>query len=198
MGWRSTPGGDTAGVRRGNEDAADYAALAAPHVATLLRVATALVGADDAEDAAQEALLRGWQAWETLREPEALRAWLVRIAVNVCRQWHRGRFGTARRSALPLAEAVLVGVPDLPESDPGGDAYAGALDLRRALAALDEESRLVVTLRYYAGMDSTAIGAALGMPPPTVRTRLRRALALLRDQLAEHEPTSRGQWEGKR
>jgi RNA polymerase sigma-70 factor, ECF subfamily len=165
-----------------NEDA--FAAQLSQHIAAVLRVAAALVGMADAEDAAQEAILRGWQAWPSLRDQTALRPWLLRITVNVCRDWQRGRFGTHRRRTEPLSDDMSMEQLALISDDPGASDHAAALDLRRAINTLDEDLRLVVALRYYAGMDATAAGAALGIPSGTVRTRLRRALKLLREQLA--------------
>lgn len=160
-----------------------FLALVPLHMGAVLRLTGALVGRDDAEDAAQEAMLRAWQAWPTLRDPSVARGWLLRIAANVCKDWQRGRFGTRRRMNLPLiagegdeALAVLNG-------DPGASDAAASLDLRAAVNALPPELRIVVALRHYAGMDATEIGAALGIPPATVRTRLRRALLALRERL---------------
>lgn len=154
------------------------------HTRVLLKVTAALVGFDDAEDAAQEAVLRAWQKRASLRDLNAFRSWLLQIAVNVCREWHRGWLGKHWRANEPLtaAHAELLGTLD---ADPGESGYAAALDLRQAISELAPELRLVVVLRYYAGMDATEIGTALGVPPPTVRTRLRRALALLRQQLRD-------------
>jgi RNA polymerase sigma-70 factor, ECF subfamily len=71
--------------------------------------------------------------------------------------------------------------------DPGASDHADRLDLRQALAALEPESLQLIGLRYFAGLDSSEIGAMLGVPPPTMRTRLRRALSLLRQRLEGHE-----------
>jgi DNA-directed RNA polymerase specialized sigma24 family protein len=49
-------------------DEASYVRQVSQHAAAVLRVATALVGHDDAEDAVQEALTRAWRAWGTLRD----------------------------------------------------------------------------------------------------------------------------------
>lgn len=165
-----------------NEDA--FAAQISQHVSAMVRVAAALVGVADAEDAVQEAILRGWQAWSSLRDQTSLRSWLLRITVNVCRDWQRGRFGSHRRRTAPLDdEASMEQLALIGGDDPGASDHAAALDLRRAINTLDEDLRLVVALRYYAGMDATAAGVALGIPSATVRTRLRRALRLLREQL---------------
>lgn len=158
-----------------------FSSLVAPHIATLARVAAALVGMADAEDATQEALLRAWQHWPSLREPGAVRAWLLRIAVNVCHNWQAGHFGTIRRLNEPLDRALRDAAPD----EYGGESHdADALDVRLAVATLPEDLRHVIGLRFYAGMTSTEIGAVLEMPAATVRTRLRRALELLREGLA--------------
>ena len=162
-----------------------FSALVAPHTDAMARVAAAFIGVADAEDAAQEALMRAWRAWPTLREEGAARAWLLRITTNVCRNWRTGRFGAQRRATQSLddsgAQAALqrVGV-----SGPGNGSHADALDLQRAIATLNDDLRWVVALRFYVGMDATEIGELLETSPATIRTRLRRALTLLRDALA--------------
>ncbi|HEX6797944.1 MAG TPA: sigma-70 family RNA polymerase sigma factor [Ktedonobacterales bacterium] len=161
------------------------------HTPVLLKVTSALVGFADAEDAAQEAVLRAWQARASLRDPDALRPWLMQIAVNVCRGWRRGRFGRERRHEQPLTAETRELLATL-EADPGTLSHAAALDLRQAINALDAELRLVVVLRYYAGLDATAIGLIASVPPATIRTRLRRALTLLRERLRDsgHLPSA--------
>lgn len=102
----------------------------------------------------------------------------------MCREWQRGRFGRWQRVLHPL-NGDLVALPAREDAQPGANAHAEALDVREATNAPHASLRLVVTLRYYAGLDATEIGEALGLPPPTVRTRLRRALILLRDELVD-------------
>jgi RNA polymerase sigma factor (sigma-70 family) len=165
-------------------DNADFAALAPLHMPTMLRVAAALVGVADAEDAAQEALMRAWQARSSLRDAAAFRPWLVRITVNVCRDWQRGRFGTGRRLVEPFDISDAADLTAALGSDPGASDHTAALDLRAAIARLDPEYQVVVALRYYVGMDASEVGSALGVPSATVRTRLRRALSLLREHLS--------------
>ncbi len=180
----------------------EFCALLDAHAATLTRIAAALVGMSDAEDATQEAVVRAWRAWPALRERASARAWLISITINVCRDWLRGRFGAHRR----LTES-LAGAGDEPrpiaqlDADPGASDHAAALDLRHAITTLDDDLRTVVALRYYVGMDSTTIGAALGMPAATVRTRLRRALSQLRERLDgahELDPNPADDTEGRR
>jgi RNA polymerase sigma-70 factor, ECF subfamily len=165
------------------DDPSSFAVHVLQHTNAMLCVAAALVGSADAEDAAQEALVRAWRAWDTLRDVDSIRPWLLRITVNVCRQWRRGNFGRRVRLVEPLLDedAELLAVLD---ADPGASANVGALDARAAVNALDEDLRVIVALRYYAGMDATEVGAALGIPPATARTRLKRALTRLRQILA--------------
>lgn len=178
------PAGGLPGAREDGE-LAQFSALLGGSAATITRIAASLVGIADAEDAAQEAILRAWRAWPALRERDSARAWLTSITINVCRDWLRGRFGASRRLTEPLEEADgATRALALLDSDPGASDHAAALDLRAAINTLDEDLRLIVALRYYAGMDSSAIGAALGMPAATARTRLRRALGLLRERLS--------------
>jgi RNA polymerase sigma-70 factor (ECF subfamily) len=158
--------------------------LAQPHLAAILHVATALIGPADAEDAAQEALLRGMRSWGTLRDVGALHTWLLRITYNVCTDWRRGRFGTARRLTQPLPEDDEELALALLGEGPGSSDHAAALDLRAAISRLDAGLRVVVALRYYANVDATDIGAMLHLPASTVRTRLRRALSVLRSDLS--------------
>ena len=165
-----------------------YVALVQPHMSAVLHLAAALVGPADAEDAAQEAILRGMQAWPTLRDERALKSWLLRIAYNVCIDLKRGRFGTHQRRTQVLPEADDEAPVAQLVGDLGGADHAEALDLRAAMNTLDPGLRAVVVLRYYVGMDATEIGVVLRLPPATVRTRLRRALALLRLDLHPHDP----------
>lgn len=180
---------DSTGHPGGGEAVADtrsdptFADVLPAHLAAMLRTAAALVGPADAEDAAQEAILRAWQAWDTLRDLAVVRSWLLRITANVCRDWQRGRFGTHRALTQPLLNDDDLLATAALGADPGGSDHTGALDLRHAVDGLDRGLRAVVVLRYYAGLDATEIGDLLGLPPPTVRTRLRRALALLRERL---------------
>ena len=177
------PHAQEADPTRPADESSDFAAIVPLYATAILRVAAALVGPADAEDAAQEAIMRGWQAWPTLRDSGAARSWLLRITVNVCRDWQRGRFGTRRRLTEPLADDEAIPLALL-GGDPGASDHANAMDLRGAIDTLDEALRLVVVLRYYSGMDATEVGAILGIPPATVRTRLRRALRMLRGRMS--------------
>lgn len=158
-----------------------FASLVAPQTEVMARVAAAIVGIADAEDAAQEALMRAWRAWPSLREPDSARAWLMQITVNVCRTWRARRQGLRHMVEDRLDSEALDQHGQ--QTTLGAAEHVQALDLRHALLTLDDDMRLVVALRFYAGMDSTEIGELLGVSPATIRGRLRRALLRLRQTL---------------
>jgi RNA polymerase sigma factor (sigma-70 family) len=72
------------------------------------------------------------------------------------------------------------------QSDPAD--RAGELDLARAVAALDDDDRTLVALRYSAGLTSDEIGLVIGMTGGGVRARLARLIDRLRKELLDDEP----------
>ena len=131
-----------------------------------------LHSAADAEDAAQEALLRfvraagSMEAWPDERK----KAWLWHTAANVCRDMLRRR--AAARRAL---EAL--GAPCAQPMQPGA--------LWRAVGRLPEPYRTVTLLYYRGGYSSQDIARRLRRPAATVRTQLARARKKLRALLEE-------------
>lgn len=146
-----------------------------------LRMATALVGFSEAEDVVQEATERAWRGRANLRDPAALRPWWLRIVYTTCLNWYRGE-GSRLRRTLSLDVGGITALM-YSAANPGDSDHAALLDLYSAINHLDDLARPVIILRYFVGMDSATIGAVLQIPAPTVRTRLRKALALLRNQL---------------
>lgn len=143
---------------------------------------------ESAEDVTQEAFLRAFHRLETFRG-ERFRSWLLRIVANAARDELRRR---KRRPQRSLDEAR--DDPDAPSIDPieprpGPAAVAEQTDLRRvldaALAQLPEEWRLVVLLSDVHGLAYDEVAAAAGVPLGTVKSRLSRARARLREILRE-------------
>ncbi|HEX9037797.1 MAG TPA: sigma-70 family RNA polymerase sigma factor [Ktedonobacterales bacterium] len=158
-----------------------FVAAVTPYLRDMVYVALALIGPAEAEDVAQEALLGAWKAAQSLREGDTARPWLLRITANVCHDWRRGRNGTrARITTLSSDAADEIEAVAVDSDDPGTGEAVVRLDLRRLVDALDDDLRVVIVLRYYAEMNASEIGAALGIPASTVRTRLQRAIAALR------------------
>lgn len=137
----------------------------------LYRTALLYLGSEaQAVDAVDEAIYRGFLALKKLRQPEHCETWLTRILINVCKTEQK-RQGRSR----PMEDA--------PEGS--WDGTLDHLPLRQALAALPEELRAVVILRFFAGYTLEETAQALALPRGTVTSRQRRALALLRLELKE-------------
>ena len=138
------------------------------------RLAGLILGhAADAEDVAHDAAVRAWQSAGSLRDPAAFEAWFDRIVVNACRD----RIRRDRR----LRFVPLQTDDDRPVPDP----FQALLDRDEALGAirrLDPDERAVVVLHYWADLPLTAVATRLGWPVGTVKTRLHRALEVMRDE----------------
>jgi RNA polymerase sigma-70 factor (ECF subfamily) len=134
----------------------------------------------DAEDATERTFLAAMRALPAFRDEGAtFRAWLFRIAHNTVANAHRSR---ARRRADPLPEPFDRPAPD---ADPAG-LVARADELRtvlRAVAALSEDRRQVILLRFVDGLSSSEIGQVLDRSPGAVRVLLHRALRDLAERL---------------
>jgi len=113
----------------GTADRLIFASLVLQRMSAMRGVAAAIVGWPKAEDAAQEAILLAWQAWDTLGDLDALRPWLLRIRVNRCLQWRREPYGKRRASTQFLDDGGIEELATL-ATDPGTSDHTGALDLR--------------------------------------------------------------------
>lgn len=130
----------------------------------------------EAEDIAQEALLRAWRNRDTLRDPEAATPWLATIVRNEA----------FRQSGLRRTDQVELDELSLGVEDERVTATVERADLRIALDRLPEEERLLVQLRYAEDLTQAGIASRLDLPEGTVKVRLHRVRAKLRRQL---EPT---------
>jgi len=142
---------------------------------------------DDASDALQETFIKCWRNRHQVPEIDNLRAWIFRIAVNTGRDmrmtaWRR------KRQALGEAEALV------PSCETGPEQQAHQSEqmeqLRLAVLELREEEREVFLLRQNGDLTYEAIAETLAIPLGTVKTRMRKALANLREHLAP--PVSSG------
>lgn len=161
---------------------AAFRALVGAALDDAYRRATVLLGDRfEAEDAVHDAAEKAWRGWGSLREPDRFDAWFARILVNTCRDRMRAR-RRVRRIEVEEAGARGVGVSG------GFEAVDSAERLRQALDALDVDERIAVILRYEADLTVPAIATIVGVPEGTVKSRLHRALGILR---AAHEGTDR-------
>lgn len=129
-----------------------------------------------AEDVAQETLVRAWRNLPSLRDPDRFDAWLHRLMVHASLD-HLRRHRHDRRSETldPFQE---------PPGATEHDSLADRDELDRGLRRLPDQLRLVVVLRYYLDLGDAEIAAATSLPVGTVKSRLHRALSLLRAELA--------------
>ena len=170
-------------IRRAQEaDLEAFDELVARNQAGAQRMAMMLgLNADDAADAAQEAFVRAYRAIGRFRLGEPFRPWLASIVANEVRgSWRK----SARR--LRLAEKIAT----LPEAHLEGP-EAGSLQAERsrtliaAVQALREHDRLPIIYRYFLEFSEAETADALKVPRGTVKSRLSRALARLRDGLGD-------------
>lgn len=129
----------------------------------------------DAEDVAQEAFLRAYQKLGSLREAEKFRGWVNRIVFRLALNRKRGyRRRTARDSAWQSTETVT-----LLDGAKEAEQQVMLERLRREVERLPEKLRSVLQLSVVEEMDASDVGAVLGIPAGTVRSRLHTARKLL-------------------
>ena len=126
----------------------------------------------DAEDAAQEVMLRLWKNTSGFEGDAHLRHWLVRVTINVCKDLSRAPW---RLHSVPLAQAPPQPCADEPE------AQAVVEEILR----LPKKYRVPLYLYHYEGYSVREISALPKANPSTIRTRLSRARELLKHQLEE-------------
>lgn len=156
-----------------------------------LRVAGRLLGdLGEAEDAVQEAYVQAWSSLDELRDPSSARAWILACVRNVALTRARGR--RRRRARIRVAESPdeLERLATLLTSDePLPEDVAAAEQLGRTVwqlvDELDEKYRLPLLLRAVDGMSYEELSDVLGVPTPTVATRLRRARQRLAARLEQ-------------
>ena len=169
-------------ARRGDVDA--FNELIAEHQALVYNVCHQMLGSrEEAEDASQEAFISAWRHFGSLRG-DAFRPWLLRIASNTCRDVLRRR---KRRPQTSLDVALDEGMPDPPDEAPSPEKVLLTVELRgqiqRALIALPEDQRLAVVLCDIEGLDYGEIAAVIKTSLGTVKSRISRGRARLRELL---------------
>jgi RNA polymerase sigma-70 factor (ECF subfamily) len=137
---------------------------------------------EDARDAVQEAFIKCWKNRDKVPEVQNLKAWIFRIALNTGRDiretaWRR------KRQGLPEDETVIASRELPPDEMVSGDERL--VRLRESIAQLRPEEQEVFLLRQNGDLTYEEIAETLGVPTGTVKTRMRMALARLREDLAE-------------
>ena len=138
---------------------------------TLFRIAFSILrNYTDCEDAVQNTILKAYQNLNSLKERAYFRTWTVRILKNEC-------------YTLLKRQSTLVSLSGQPETN--YEMELPDLDLNRAFDALSPDERLTITLYYYEGFKTAEIAKLTDVSEGTVRSRLSRARAELKDRLSE-------------
>lgn len=149
----------------------DFDEYATTRWSRLVRTCVLLgAGTEEAEDLVQATLTKVWRSWRRVQGADDVDAYVHRILVNTFTDARRRRWTSERPSAM-LPE---LGMPDVSDAVVLRDA------VRRSMQQLSAEHRAVVVLRYYALLSEAQIAEALGLARGTVKSRLSRALQVLR------------------
>ena len=128
-----------------------------------------------AEDAVQETFLKAWKGFGRFRGESSERTWLMRIAINTCRDIRRGAWFRHIDRSVSLDQ-----LSDLEVSfDTRDDAVT------KAVMKLRPRLREAVLLRWYQGLSAEETAQALGISRSTAYERLNRAQAILKRELEE-------------
>jgi len=138
---------------------------------------------EEARDLAQDAFLKAFRSLRSFKGECRFSSWLYQIALNLCRDRMRRRRG---RTLVSLDDAAAEGhatEPPGPSALELVEANERARRVAAAVAALPEEQREVIVLKEYQGLTFLEIAQLLELPTSTVKTRLYRGLAQLREHL---------------
>lgn len=148
---------------------ASFAAFARVRWRDLVRAAIFLgASAHEAEDLAQQTLIRCYRSWDRVQQADNTEAYVYRMLLNQLRdarrtRWWRGRVDHEHDESVADSS----------------DQLATADAIARAVADLSKAQREVVVLRYFVQLTEAQAAEALGIAPGTVKSRLSRALARL-------------------
>lgn len=140
---------------------------------------------DAAEELAQETFTRAYKSITSIREETKISTWVFGVAKNVAREALRKKQKENRH--IEKDESALLELCDN-NASPDGKLHDKEIShaIRRALAALDEDKRVVFTLKIYQQMSYEDICEVTGFTLPKVRNDLYRARAEMRRKLGRY------------
>jgi RNA polymerase sigma-70 factor (ECF subfamily) len=195
--------GDAVSAARHGDEAA-FASLVEPHRGELQVHAYRMLGSlEDSEDAVQETFLRAWRRRSTFEGRSTFRAWLYRIATNVCLDMleRRPHVVDSHGGAQPVADVPwLQPYPDrllegIPAAEPGPEAELVAretieLAFIAAIQLLPPRQRAVLISRDVLGWSAAETASLLGISVAAANSALQRARGTLKERL----PRRRVDW----
>lgn len=173
-------------ARRG--DVGAYERLVHEHQTVAFRAAYTITGdPTEAEDAAQEAFIKAYRALHNFRPGAPFRPWLLAIVANEARNRRRS-VGRQTGLALRAAQTATTTSPS-PETAPEVSAIAAErrAELINGLNGLGESDRMVISCRYFLELSEEETATTLGCARGTVKSRLSRAMARLRESMTREE-----------
>jgi RNA polymerase sigma-70 factor (ECF subfamily) len=161
-------------------DGQAYRGLVDRHLPTVLAIARRMLRDDaEAEDVAQETLLRLWRNAAGLElGPNGVRPWLRRVASNLCIDRVRARRNTTLVDSVPEQAEPAGQFRQLAERELG-------VRVDAALKALPERQRLALTLFHYEGMSQIEVGEVMSISDEAVESLLARARRALKASLKD-------------
>lgn len=167
-------------ARAGRGDAAAFREIVERHLPAVVAIARRMLRDDaEAEDIAQEALVRLWRAAVHLDiGPAGARPWLRRVASNLCIDRIRASQKTEVTDEVPEGQAEADQLRGMTEMD-----LSARVDA--ALKGLPERQRLALTLFHYEGLSQIEIGEIIGVSDEAVESLLGRARRALKAALKD-------------
>ena len=164
-----------------------YESLVRQYETTAFRAAF-LVTHDEAEaaDAAQDAFLRAFRALGSFRMGQPFRPWILRIVTN--QALNRLQASLRRARATERFTQEMVATHEQPSPDRKLEERERSERLLQAVRELDPAEQTLIALRYFLELPEGEVSAALGIPRGTVKSRLHRTLARLRDIIQRDFP----------
>ncbi|MCI0589328.1 MAG: sigma-70 family RNA polymerase sigma factor [Planctomycetes bacterium] len=168
-----------------------FEATALVHLPSVYRVALALGGGEsEAEDLVQETFVRAYRGFGSFRAGTNCRAWLLAILRNLAAD--RCRVARREPPSVPLEEALggdlepsaAVPPPEIENEEAFLELFGD--EVTRMLRALPRDWRLALLLADVEGLAYADIAGILACPVGTVRSRIHRARAFLRERLREY------------
>lgn len=150
----------------------EFTPLAQRYMDTIFRLAFHYTKSQaEADDITQEVLFKLYRADKAFESEDHVKHWLLRVTINSCKKallspWRRAEPMEDHTAALPFP----------------GPEHSQVME---AVLALPAKYRVPIYLHYYEGYSCEEVAALLHIPSATVRTRLRRARALLKTDLQE-------------
>lgn len=163
-----------------NGDAAAFRSLVDRHLSGVLAVARRMLRDDaEAEDVAQEALLRLWRSADGLEVgPQGLRPWLRRVVSNLCVDRMRSGRRLMVVEEVPDRAEPAIQLTQLEARDVSQRVDA-------ALKKLPDRQRMALTLFHYEGLSQVEVGRIMGISDEAVESLLARARRNLKGALRE-------------